>query len=300
MQAKFFQRYVWLVNTISAARYISMEDIDRRWATSSVNYDHETTYPRRTFLRHKEDIAEIFGIDIAYNRTKNAYYIANLQDVQSGDIRQWLMNNFAVNNALTESTSLRRRIQVEKIPEGTHYLPTIIQAMRDNNVLEITHSRFGQPAHTITLEPYCLKVFKQRWYVYGRPSDHPTERRIYALDRISELQPLPQTFTLPKNFSAEEEFATYYGVFTDKKAEHVRIRVSGRGAFFLRSLPLHHSQKEVLQNDDYSEFTFFIAPTFDFIQQLRTYGSQLIVLSPQWLRDEMLRDLHFLLEQYQQ
>lgn len=299
MQAQVFQRYIWLVNTISQAIAINKETLDYQWSRCSLNDNHETEYPRKTFLRHREDIAEIFGIDIALNRSNNTYYIAHSEDMRSDDLRRWLMNNFAVNNALTESQSLRNRILVEKIPEGHHYLPTIIQAMRDNHVLLVEHGRFGQEKKCFMLEPYCLKVFKQRWYVYGRPSNHPEERRIYALDRVLRLEETEATFRLPEGFDAEEEFSIYYGVFTDRPVELVRVRVNKKGAPFLRSLPIHHSQREILTGEEYSEFEYYIAPTFDFIQQLRTYGSQLTVLSPQWLRDDMRQDAERTLTQYQ-
>lgn len=298
MQAHVFQRYIWLVNTISSAGEITKDELDRRWSRSSVNEEHESEYPTRTFLRHREDIAEIFGVEIVSNRSNHTYYIAHSEDMKGDDLRRWLMNNFAVNNALTESQSLRTRILAEQIPEGHHFLPTIIEAMRDNHVLLVEHGRFGQQTKCFTLEPYCLKVFKQRWYVYGRPSNHPEERRIYALDRIVRLEQTEATFRLPDTFDAEQEFSIYYGVFTDRPAELVRVRVYNKGVPFLRSLPIHHSQREVLTTDEYCEFEYYIAPTFDFVQQLRTYGAQLVVLSPTWLRDDMRKEAEELLKLY--
>ena len=55
----------------------------------------------------------------------------------------------------------------------------------------------------------------------------------------------------------------------------------------LRSLPLHHSQKEV----EPCVFEWFVAPTLDFIQQLRTYGSELEILQPQSLREQFKAEL---------
>jgi predicted DNA-binding transcriptional regulator YafY len=52
-------------------------------------------------------------------------------------------------------------------------------------------------------------------------------------------------------------------------------------------LPLHHSQKEV----EPCVFEWFVAPTLDFIQQLRTYGSELEILLPQSLREQFKAEL---------
>lgn len=299
MQAHTFQRYIWLINTISSLGAISSNELNVRWSRSSLNENHESFYPRKTFYRHREDIAEIFGIEIAFRKRDNSYYIKYAEDIQTDDLRRWLMNNFAVNNALTESQSLRKRILAEKIPQGHHFLPTIIEAMRANHVLQVEHSRFNKPTQSFLLEPYCLKVFKQRWYVYGRPSNHANERRIYALDRIASVQETDTVFELPDGFDAEQEFSDYYGVFTDKPAEHVRIRIKKEEAPYLRSLPLHHSQQEVFTSDDYVEFEYFVAPTFDFIQQLHTYGARLVVLTPDWLRQKMIDEANMLIKQYE-
>ena len=53
----------------------------------------------------------------------------------------------------------------------------------------------------------------------------------------------------------------------------------------MTTLPLHHSQKEELRTPEYSEFSFFIAITYDFIQELRKHGSHLEVLDPAHLRE---------------
>ena len=64
------------------------------------------------------------------------------------------------------------------------------------------------------------------------------------------------------------------------------MRVQASEANYLRSLPVHHSQKEVERTADYSVFEFYVGPARDFIIELRTYGANLRVLEPQWLVDE--------------
>lgn len=292
MQTQLFRRYVWLISTIASAGHITREDIDHRWASSSINDSHESCYPRRTFIRHKQDIADMFDIDIEFRKSDNTYFIANRDDMRSNALRQWLMNNFALSNALSDSQSLRDRILLEPIPEGAEHLLTVMAAMRHNRRLLFTYRKFSTETDPeILLAPYCLRVFKQRWYIYGEPSSHPGEKRVYALDRVVHIQESDVPFTLPAGFDADSEFASFYGMFTDRPAERIRIRVNARGRDYLRSLPLHASQMETVVMPDYSEFEWLISPTFDFIQQLFTFGPQLLVLEPLWLRDRMRQDI---------
>ena len=293
-----FRRYIWLIDIIYQAGYITREEIDRKWSNCSYNYDHERSIPERTFHRHKEAILELFDIEIKCSKSHgNAYYIANADDMKMGGVRQWLVNTFAVNNLINESHHLKRRILFEHIPSGQRFLTPLIEAMRDEVTVRITYQGYHDPEpYTAEVRPYCVKIFKQRWYLLAyRPDKRGI--RIYALDRMQEVTATKTKFQLPADFDADEYFAHFYGVYTDPLdgPELVRVKVSSWQAQYLRSLPLHHSQTEVEivqesalgKQDGYSVFEYFIVPTEDFLQELRTHGHQLEVLSPEWVRDEM-------------
>ena len=51
----------------------------------------------------------------------------------------------------------------------------------------------------------------------------------------------------------------------------------------MRLLPLHESQKELRQFRGNTFFEYFIAPTFDFIQELRTHGTDIRIREPEEL-----------------
>lgn len=283
MAASQFNRYIWLVDTIRRAGRISRQDINRRWAVSSLNDSKETFIHERTFHRYKDAIQELFDIEIRCDRAAGGlYYIAGTGN--ESRTKQWLLSQFAVSNSLHESRQLQGRVLYESIPRGTEYLTQIVEAMRDNRKMRMSHQSFTSPEpHLYIIAPYCLKVFKQRWYLFGKTTEY-REPRIFALDRIISLETLTDTFTLPKDFDAEAYFIKSYGVFVGEqfKPEKIRVRVIPEVAAYLRSLPLHHSQKE----EEPCVFSWFVAPTFDFFMELRTHGSNLEVLSPAWLRDE--------------
>ena len=85
MAASLFNRYIWLVDTIYRAGYISREEIDRRWARSQYNDLHEPGIPARTFHRHKEAIRDIFDIEIRCDGAQEAECLqAAVELVDSG------------------------------------------------------------------------------------------------------------------------------------------------------------------------------------------------------------------------
>ncbi len=286
MAASLFNRYMWLVDTIYSAGRITQECINERWKHCSYNDKQEPYIPRRTFMTWRNEVEELFHINIVCDRSTNEYYIENKADIENNMLQQWLLNAFTVSNLQSNSEDIRENIILEEVPSGTRYLTMIIDAIRERHVLQVTYQRFDEAEpHRMMLKPFCLKIFKQRWYVAGRSSDHNLEIRIYALDRMHDVKILDTTYKIPKSFSAKRFFRNYYGVFAGgtEKPELVRIKISPKGACYLRSLPLHASQKEIERTDTYSIFTYYLVPTLDFVQELRTHGAQLQVLAPESL-----------------
>ncbi len=291
--SELFNRYIWLVDLIYRTDGITRDEINRYWSRSRYNTDNEDEIPERTFHRHKDAIKELFDIDIYCDRSDSKKYkISTRDDMEHGGVRAWLLNTFAVNNLINESHHLKHRILFEEIPSGQRFLTPIIEAMRDGFTIYIEHKKFDSTPYTVEIAPYCVKVFRQRWYVLGRrATDY--NMRVYSLDRIIDVKQTDTKFSLPKDFSADEYFAESIGVILDShKAEVVEVKVMHGQQNYFRSLPLHHSQAEKERHDDYSIFSFYLRPTFDFIQELLKYGASVEVISPQWLRNTFQTTAH--------
>ena len=275
--------YFWLIDTIASGN-LTRDDINHRWAHCRYNDNHEEEFPERKFHRYKEEIQEIFDVDIRCSKSRgNVYYIENKDDI-SGGTRQWSLNAMAVHSMMDQAKDITDCVLYEDIPEGTQYLSLIVDAIRHRTQLQLTYHSFNrQEQYELTLSPYCLKVFKQRWYVAGCPSTHPNETRIYALDRVQTMRPTDQNFIYPKKFDAKTFFAPYYGVFRNATPTKVIIEATPASTQFLRLLPLHDSQKELRQFHGNTFFEYYIAPTLDFIQELRTHGTDIRVREPEEL-----------------
>jgi hypothetical protein len=283
MAGNIFNRYIWLVDTINRAGKITLAEINRKWLQT--DWSEKRELPRRTFINYRKQIEELFDINIDCNNY-NQYYIAT--DMDNG-VRTWLLNTFAINNLIHENHSLNRRILFEEIPSGERFLTTIIEAMRDEFCIEISYLAFwmNEPL-LITIKPFCVKVFKQRWYVIGE--NYATNKlRRYSLDRMIEVEIVAQKFKMPQNFEPVEHFAHSFGIVVDPKIKPciVQIKYFGKNRKYLQTLPLHSSQKEVETNDKYSVFQYYIAPTSDFTEELLSHGEDIEVIEPDDFRNEI-------------
>ena len=288
MAKNLLNKYVWLVETINKAKRISFEDICHRWLDNDMSEGKPMSI--RTFHKWRIAIEEMFGLIIENEHSgQYRYYIQNEEELKNGSMRSWLFNTLTVSNLMMNSVSIKDKVLFEEISEGEQYIPAIIEALKKNKVLEITYQSFSRDkAYTFEVEPYCLKAFKQRWYLIGR-SPYDDQIKIYALDRVRWLWMTDKGFKYPKDFVPEGFFKDCFGIIAEKKmdVETVEIKVSSQQANYLRSLPLHHSQKEIERTDVYSIFTVHLRPTFDFRQEILSHGSDIEVLSPKWFRDEI-------------
>jgi hypothetical protein len=291
--SNLFNRYVWLVDTIYRKEKITFDEISELWSRSTLN-EHGEDFPLRTFHSHRQAIEEMFDINIECDKRGGyTYFIENRDDMEKGGVRSWLLNTFAVNRLINESHKLKHRILFEQIPSGQRYLTAIIEAMRDEMRLEMTYQSFWRDKPTtFEIEPYCVKVFKQRWYVVAK-SLYYNAIRIYSLDRIQNLHITETPFKLPKYFCPETFFDDSFGIFVDAdiKPCAVQLKVFGKQRQYLQTLPLHHSQQETETAEDYSVFGYFLSPTFDFKQEILTHGETVEVLSPEWFREEITENI---------
>lgn len=288
MAKDLFKRYIWLVDTIYQAHGITFEEINEKWLRNSMSEGLDI--PLKTFHNHRKAIEEIFDINIICDkRSGYKYYIENADDMEKGGIRTWLLNTFAVNNLINESHHLKRRILFEQIPSGQKYLTPLIESMRDGKTVVLRYKSFWrQDEYSVEVEPFLVKVFRQRWYLLAR-NPRKDVLRIYALDRIRELKQVENTFTLPKDFSPEDYFYNSFGIISPDNCppEVVKLKVYGTQKEYFRTLPLHHSQEEIEITDEYTVFRYYLSPTYDFIQEILSHGYNVEVLAPKHVRDEV-------------
>ena len=285
-------KYVWVIETIYRREKISFKELNELWLRDDISRGVEI--PKRTFDNWRYVIWDMFGIDIVNeNRGQYRYYIDNVEDISRNGLRSWLYNTFCVSNALANSQSIKDRILLEDIPSGQQYLQPIIEAMKENRVINITyHSYWKDEENTFDVQPFCVKLFRQRWYLVARSTYayyYDKGPRIYSLDRIHGLQTTDETFQLPEDWDAKGFFDDFFGIIADQriKPETVKLKVSAGQANYIRDLKMHPSQNETERNEEYSIFTYRLRPAFDFMQEILRNGEDMEVLQPQWLRKEI-------------
>lgn len=284
-----FKEYIWLVNTIYKARKISLKDINEQWLQTEMSEGVEIN--RTTFYRHRCAIEDIFGVYIDCDRKAgNKYFIGNREVLHEDSVQNWMLTTLSVSNLLSESMSLNDRILLESVPSGGGMLETVIKAMKESRKLSFSYQKYGkqQPDADREVSPYCVKLFRQRWYVLGPIANG--EMRLFSLDRIGDVTLQKEKFKMDKNFDAIAYFSESYGVMVDHRVntERIVLRAYGLEPYYLRDLPLHHSQREIRTTDEYCDFELRLKPTSDFKGKLLQRAEWIEVLEPQSLIDDII------------
>jgi hypothetical protein len=292
MAANIFGRYVWLIDTIRRNKRLTYEEINNLWIRSGLSYGKDDDLPLRTFHNHRKAIKDIFDVYIECD-TKGGYkyFIDNPDSLEKDGLRSWLIDSYATLNQVHADEKLRNKIQFDYIPSGNQFLTTIVEAMRKNAVIEITHQGFGKDhSSTFNIEPYLVRIVNRRWYVIAR-SPYYDDIRTFGLDRISYITVTNEIFTTPKDFDIDSYFEGCCGIIADKTIDiqKVIIKAYCYAQQYLETFPLHSSQTKIAQDDESTTYEYNVRPTYDFLQSILCQADQIEVLEPQWVRDEMHR-----------
>ena len=297
-----FKEYIWLVNTIYHAGRISLADINKRWMRTDMSEGMPLS--RTTFNRHKDAIEDIFGIYIDCDRRDGyRYYIGNEEVLREDSVQNWMLSTLTVNNIVRESIKLQHRIVLENIPSDGECLETVIKAMRESKKVTIRYRRYqSAEAKSFTISPYCIKLFRQRWYLLGK--FHDGGFAIFSFDRMEDITPTDEAFKMDKTFDANDFFCECYGVVIGDGTlpERIVLRAYGSERCYLRDLPLHHTQKELKQTGEtnYADFELFLRPTSDLKGYIMSRGAWMKVLQPAWLADEIRQYHEDAIKKYQE
>ena len=289
-----FQEYIWLVETIHKAGRLTLGEINQRWLRTEMS--EGVSIARSTFNRHRDAILDMFGIIIECDRKDGfRYYIFNEEVLEEDTIQNWMLSTLSVNSILSESKAVQKRILLESIPSDGENLHKFIDAMKRGVRVKVNYRRYGAEASksSMKLDPYFVKLFGQRWYALVKFPEPAASLFTLAFDRIISLEVTDEKYTYDNDFDPSGWFRDCYGIVRDPgvPVEKVVIRAYGKEVHYLRDLPLHHSQKEVVTAEDYSDFEMVLRPTADFFGPLLSRCAAIKILEPESLAND-IKALH--------
>ncbi|MBB4804392.1 putative DNA-binding transcriptional regulator YafY [Flavobacterium nitrogenifigens] len=282
----YFKRYLYIIDRLRSHN-CDFKDLQRLIIRKLENEDIDTNfeYSVRTFERDKKDILDIFGIVINYNRKDKTYSIDE-EEIEDQSVTR-IMDAFSIHQALQEGNKLSPSVFLEKRKSsGTENIHGIIHAIQNLYIIKFTHQKHWEDFNTNReVYPIAIKESHQRWYLIAL--DKKDEKiKTFGLDRISNLNVTDTNFK-PIRYNVEKEFQHAFGVETYSPAEKVVLEFVNKQGNYIKTFPLHESQKIIKENEDTLLLEIYIHTTNDIVMELMKYGADVKVISPARLQNEI-------------
>ena len=296
---QFLKRYLLLINKLRK-NASSFEEIQKYLVEQSINDEENYEISIRTFQREIQEIASTHNIEIKYFRSENVYKIINDGNEERNER---LMESFEIIDALKISSNLSNHLILEKRkPLGTNNMNYLIHAIKNRNEIRFFYSKYWTEELVDTqrkVQPLALKEARYRYYLVAK--DLKDNRiKTYGLDRITNLEITNLKFIFPENYNPEEAFRHSFGIINkdNKEPQKIVLSFSFEQGKYIKSLPLHHSQKELINDEKEYRIELLLHPTYDFVMELLSIGAEVKVLEPESLKNEMIKKLEATLNRY--
>ncbi|MDX1904454.1 MAG: WYL domain-containing transcriptional regulator [Thermonemataceae bacterium] len=220
------------------------------------------------------------GFEVEYNRKKNSHQIKQEETALLPATRQFL-EAFKIYQ-ISRQDKASNYIIFDKRQEVDEIFKELHQAVQRRFLVEITYQSFwAEEAFTTEIEPYLLKEYRNRWYVLAK-NRYNDKIRTFALDRIQDFRLTAKEFSYPKENPANL-FVHCFGIFLPEnplqEPKEIFLLFTPEQARYVETLPLHHSQK-IIRNDDKGVLiSLKVHDTYDFRMELASMGENAKILS---------------------
>lgn len=269
----------------------SFEEILEKLEEESELHDMNFEISKRTFQRDVKEIETLYKIYIKYNRGQKAYYIS--EDHQD-DYSERMFEALDIFQVLNLNQSLAQYIQFDtRKPMGTEHLSGFVYAIQNRFQVQFRYQKFYEKEAEIrTVEPYLLKEYRKRWYVFAYDLDKK-EFRTFGLDRLYALNITQTKFQQPQKIDPNDYFGNSFGIIGpgDKKVENIKLVFTNNQGNYVRTMPLHKSQIITYDQNGEMHVELKLIPTYDFLMEILFHGEYVKVIEPQSLVNNLIEKL---------
>lgn len=286
-------RYAVILEKILDGHYPSSQDLLNVIKDTFKDDDYsQIGCTKRTLRRDIKFLREKTGKPIEYSRHYQGYYVSEDDSTLSLDILKRLIQSIELYNALNTATGIDDIVFLEKRHyQGRNHMSILIKAIKDLTPIRINYQRY-EDSRPIELKiyPYALKECRARWYLLGI-KENEKKLKAFGLDRICGMETLPGKFKKNTNINIKKKYEDLFGIvdIEELPVEDITLSFNYRDGQYVKSLPIHYSQKIKEENRDKDEiiFTLHLKITEDLVLELLSRGKSLKVIEPKHLKEEI-------------
>ena len=168
---------------------------------------------------------------------------------------------------------------------GFEHFDLFYQACREKTPVSLVHYSYKKRNFSaLTIHPFMIKEFENKWYVMGFSEKH-NQIRTFGLDRVFDPFLLKKKYITVEKSAREKEANDYYGVFPipNQKKQGVKIHVSALVTNYFEAYPIHESQLIKKEESGSSVISYNLIPTIELTRLFLSHGYHVKVIEPKWL-----------------
>lgn len=183
---------------------------------------------------------------------------------------------------------------------GLEFLGELIDSAIHHQPLRILYRSYYGIEHNTIVHPYHIKQFNNRWFLLGlEETDNGNRLTNKALDRIVKFSRANVSFIPNTEVDFREYFKDIVGVTVPKDhpvAEKVVLKFDAARFPYIVSKPIHPSQEVISEEDCTLQIS--VRPNKELESRIFSYGPQVEVLEPEWLRQQIEGKIEETLKKY--
>lgn len=172
--------------------------------------------------------------------------------------------------------------------EGNELVPFLFNVILNEQVVQFDYQPFGKMERSIIYHPHYLKQFANRWYIFGKHNGQPHDTWHLPLDRIKNISINHQIPYLSCNLNWDDYFFDIIGVVRyNEEPQEVILHVNQETIPFVKTKPLHPTQRVKNLENGFFEIRIKIIPNREFISLILSYGQDITIQKPIYLKEKM-------------
>jgi predicted DNA-binding transcriptional regulator YafY len=168
---------------------------------------------------------------------------------------------------------------------GNEFLPLLYESIIGKNKVIFNYKSFKSADFKERIvSPLLLKEYRNRWYLISF-DESKNDIITFALERMDNLQIIQESSMFPVDFDPKEYFEYSTGITAYQgEPELIEIKADSISAKYIQSQPFHHTQKQLVENNEYCIFQLKVFISEELIRSFLSFGGEIEVVAPYSLR----------------
>lgn len=185
-------------------------------------------------------------------------------------------------------------------PSFIHALEQIALCWAESRKVEILYRSAGssEPKQRL-LSPYTLEPSSTGGlYVVGH-DEASNDIRTFKLERVEAAHQTNTSFTIPDTFDPKSYFADAWGIMPGNITTDIQLRFSPNAAPYIKERIWHPSQVIIDGPANTIDLFLTLGDTREIQPWIRSWGAEVEVIKPKYLRDKITNDIKKLVSMYE-